>query len=660
MQVSRLFFGVLQLVLVSSLISACGSGSSSGSSTPAAQAPPPPVPTAPELSGLSPMALAFDLDENETADATVNFSNTGDAALTFELQSSASWVAIGAPQSGSLAPGVSASISISVTCGASDQSGSLLLLTNDADEGNVTVPVELSCAPLTQNVAVARVLLNQGARAFDSAIANTPAIDIVAGRELLVRAFVTGSGVVPDARVVVQRPGQAAVTFAMQTPPSIADTPADESILSASHYVVLPESVVSADMTFQVEVAPFSNPVTYPANGSLDLDIAALAPLRVTFVPVTFNGETPDLNSADYMRQALQVLPIGELDIDIRTPYVYTGAYDLEDLLMEISDLRDLDGSDRLYHGVIVPPGGSNATTAGIGFVGYPVSVSIDLGGEAYVIAHEMGHNLNLGHAPGCDAPGADNNYPYADAAVTTWGYDVTQNTLVEPTDTRRDFMSYCRDLWVSDYHFSRALQHRLGSPIGFGPPISQGLLISGRLTDTGLSRFSALPVEQYHPMAALGDEGQDQYLFRAWDAHGVELISQAFARLTIEDVQRSYGFSFRVPMPASDIHHFEIRRGDSVLVTQQLAQGAGDVTLEVLPQAQQTLYRWNNADQQALVIRNAAGEVIAVNRTGTFAMPHRLSGGQRQISAAVARWGNLGPETAVMSDTNRRIQLAR
>ncbi len=660
MRVSRLFFCLSHVILVSSLVAACGSGSSSGSSTAGENAAPPPaIQSAPEISGLNPAALAFELEENESASGSLSFSNSGDATLTFELHTAAGWVNITGTPSGSLAPGASTNIDISVTCGPADLSGSLSLNTNDADEASVSVPVEVSCAPLTQNVAINRVLLNQGARAFDSEVSDTPTIDIVAGRELLLRAFVTGTGVPPEARVVVQQPGQAAASFSMQTPPSIASSPADESILSASHYVILPENVVSEGMTLQIEVAPFTSPVTYPASGSLDLEVSALSPLRVTFVPVTFNGETPDLTSADYMREALQVLPIGEVDIDIRTPYVYTGAYDLEDLLMEISDLRDLDGSDRLYHGVIVPPGGSNATTAGVGFVGYPVSVSIDLGGAAYVIAHEMGHNLNLGHAPGCDAPGADDNYPYADAAVTTWGYDVTQNTLVEPTDTKRDFMSYCRDLWVSDYHFSRALQHRLGSPIGFGPPVSEGLLISGRLSNTGLSRFSALPVDLYHPVAALG-EHQHEYQFRAWDAQGVEVVNQQFERLTIEDVQTSHAFSFRVPMPVSDIDHFEIRSADGVLVSQRLAGVAGQagVILEVSPQADQVIYQWDNAAHQALVLRNDSGDVIAVNRTGSFALPDRLAG--ERITAALAGWGNVGAATPVESDANETIQLAR
>ncbi len=661
MQAFRPYLLTIQIAFISTLLSACGSGSSSGSSNVAANAPAPVVQTAPEINGLSPTNLVFDLQEGEVASATVAFANSGDAPLTFEWQTTAGWIDITAPQSGSLAPDAGGSIEVSVTCGATDLAGTLNLTTNDSDEANLTVSVNATCTPAPRDLVISRVLLNQGARAFDSDVADTPALNIVAGRELLVRAFVTGTGVPPEARVVVQRPGQADATFAMQTPPIISELVADESILSASHYVVLPEGVVDENMTLQIQLAPFTNPIRYPATGNLDLNISALAPFRVTFVPVIFNGETPDLNSADYMRQSLQVLPIGDMDVDIRTPYVYTGAYDLEDLLMEISDLRDLDGSDRLYHGIIVPPDGSGSQTAGIGFVGYPVSVSIDLGGAAFVIAHEMGHNLNLGHAPGCDAPGADTDYPYADAAVTTWGYDVTQNRLVEPTATKRDFMSYCSDLWVSDYHFSRAVDHRQGSAIGFGPPVSEGLLISGRLAADGLSRFSLMPVAQYHAAEQIS-ESDLPYRFVAWDAQGVEVVDQRFSRLTIEDVANSYAFSLRVPRPVETIHHFEIRRGDAVLVAEQIdAPGPSSLTeLATQTQGSNTLYRWAKQNHQALVIKNALGEVIAVDRSGQFTLPNSVTAPATTLSATLAGWGHFGMPTHLISGTDRRVELAR
>lgn len=661
MQAFRPYLLTIQIVLVSTLLSACGSGSSSGSSSEVANTPAPVVQTAPEINGLSPTNLVFDLQEGEVGAATVAFANSGDAPLTFEWQTAAGWIDINSPHTGSLAPDTGSSLEVTVTCGAIDLVSTLSLTTNDSDEANLSVSVSATCTPAPRDLVISRLLLNQGARAFDSEMADTPSINIVEGRELLVRVFVTGTGVPPEARVVVQQPGQADATFTMQTPPSISQTAADESMLSASHYVVLPAGVVDENTMLQIQLAPFTNPIRYPASGSLDLDISALAPFRVTFVPVTFNGETPDLNSADYMRQALQVLPIGQMDVDIRTPYVFTGAYDLEDLLMEISDLRDLDGSDRLYHGIIVPPDGGSSQTAGVGFVGFPVSVSIDLGGAAYVIAHEMGHNLNLGHAPGCDAPGADVDYPYAEAAVTTWGYDVTQNRLVEPTATRRDFMSYCSDLWVSDYHFSRAVDHRQGSAIGFGPPVPEGLLISGRLAAQGLSRFSLMPIARYRSVQQVS-EVDLPYRFVAWDVHGVEVVDQPFSRLTIEDVESSYAFSLRVPRPANTIHHFEIRRGDAVLVAEQIDAPVRSAVNELvtLTQGSNTLYRWAKQNHQALVIKNALGEVVAVDRSGEFTLSNSVTAPSTTLSATLAGWGHFGMPTHLISGTDQRVELAR
>jgi hypothetical protein len=182
---------------------------------------------------------------------------------------------------------------------------------------------------------------------------------------------------------------------------------------------------------------------------------------ELTLVPVTFEGQTPTISTSAYERGILQLIPIGAFDIEVHPGYTFTGAYDLNDLLMEISDLRDLDGSNRLYHAVIIPPAGSTSPTGGVGFVGFPVSVSVDLGGIDNVVAHELGHNLNLLHAPGCSAPNPDPAYPYANGLIGTWGFDTTADSLVQPTATKADIMSYCPDRWVSDYSFNRAIEYR-------------------------------------------------------------------------------------------------------------------------------------------------------------------------------------------------------
>ena len=606
-------------VVMSMALSACGSGSSSGSSS---TPPVPPVaPAAPELSGLAPTSINVELQTGQSTSVEISFSNTGDAALTFELTSQASFVTIPTSSAGTLQPATNTSISVDIACGSSDASGTIALRTNDADEAITNIPVATTCAPVPTDLAVARVLLNQGARGFDSNLSGAPTIAFIAGREMLVRAFVTGSGVSPDARVVVTVPGQADAEFVMQIPPSISTTPATDTVLQASHYVVVPGSAVQENASLRIEVAPFSVPITFPSNGSIDLGVEDAGVLRVTFVPVTFESQTPSIDASTYIEQALQVLPVGAVDVEVRTPYTFTGSYDLEDLLTEISDLRNLDGSTRLYHGIVIPPASSSSNSAGIGYVGFPVSVSIDLSGLGFVIAHELGHNLNLGHAPGCDAPDPDASYPYVDAAVGVWGYDITRNELVEPTAAKRDFMSYCNDLWVSDYHFNRAIEHRAQSPIGFGRPVGAGLTISGLVRQGQFDGVHIIPAERLVSRNQT-PAGASLRTFVAWDEAGIEVARTDFSMQAIEDASGATGFSFSIAQPVAPIHHFEIQHIGAVLYAHTMdSTTPPPANVSWTATDGNIAVNWQRQDNQALVVKNLAGEIISIDRTGQFSL---------------------------------------
>ena len=100
---------------------------------------------------------------------------------------------------------------------------------------------------------VARVLLNQGARAYDSERHAEPVVPVVAGRDLLIRVFVTGSGPVPDGRAVLRFQNGTQRSFSLLEPTAIGPQAADESILGASHYVIVPASEVAAGASLTVE-----------------------------------------------------------------------------------------------------------------------------------------------------------------------------------------------------------------------------------------------------------------------------------------------------------------------------------------------------------------------------------------------------------------------
>ena len=76
-------------------------------------------------------------------------------------------------------------------------------------------------------------------------------------------------------------------------------------------------------------------------------------------------------------------------------------------------------------------------------------------------LAHEVGHNLGLRHAPCGGALGTDESYPYPNGSTGVWGYDFRDSTLVSP-ENRRDIMGYCYEVgWLSDYYFEKVIAHR-------------------------------------------------------------------------------------------------------------------------------------------------------------------------------------------------------
>ena len=106
------------------------------------------------------------------------------------------------------------------------------------------------------------------------------------------------------------------------------------------------------------------------------------------------------------------------------------------------------------YMGMI---GGRTTVARGIASVPGRVSFSVP---DSRIIAHELGHNVSLHHAPCGGAGGPDPSFPEPDGSIGAWGYDFRRGRLVAPA--RHDLMSYCEPPWVSDYYFTNALRFRI------------------------------------------------------------------------------------------------------------------------------------------------------------------------------------------------------
>ena len=76
-------------------------------------------------------------------------------------------------------------------------------------------------------------------------------------------------------------------------------------------------------------------------------------------------------------------------------------------------------------------------------------------------LAHEVGHNLNLEHAPCGNPLQVDPGFPHRGGGIGAWGYDFRDGSVVAPA-TRRDIMGYCyAQGWLSDYNFEKVISYR-------------------------------------------------------------------------------------------------------------------------------------------------------------------------------------------------------
>ena len=321
-----------------------------------------------------------------------------------------------------------------------------------------------ACAPETGSFAY----LTQATQSFKFPVT------LVAGKDALLRVFLT-SGTdemvsLPPVRATFYQAG--ASVHVADIPGKATSIPAsiDEGSLTDSLNELIPGSVISPGLELVIEVDPDGTlpdnagvARRIPATGSMSVEVLTVPTLNLTMIPLMIENDPDsvnivaqieeDANDASRFWLTRNLLPVNELVVTTRDPY--TTSYwpsNLEGtrLMWEMNMLRTTDGATGFYLGIL-RGGGGTALTPGF------VAVS-DLG--ASTIAHELGHNMNLLHAPCGNPIESDPNYPDANAYIGAWGYDMRDRTLKDPREYY-DMMSYCRPAWISPYSFNKAIRYR-------------------------------------------------------------------------------------------------------------------------------------------------------------------------------------------------------
>lgn len=297
-------------------------------------------------------------------------------------------------------------------------------------------------------------------------------VKLIAGEQALLRVFVVANSGVsasfPAVRARFFADGREVHSVSLPGSSRPLPTAVDESSLDASANALIPGSVLVPGLEMVVEIDPegalpagIGVPQRWPEEGRAALDVRQMRSLDLTLVPFLYNANPEQaladrvkiLRAQDELFQLTRdLLPVEEFTVTAREP-LWTSIDPVFEnssaLLRETWATRTLDGATGYYMGVMRGGGGR-------GYVGWPGSVS---GLQGPTIAHELGHNMSLRHAPCGDPANIELIYPYVNGSIGSWGYDFQRGLLISPT--RPDFMSYCGPEWVSDYSFNKALHFR-------------------------------------------------------------------------------------------------------------------------------------------------------------------------------------------------------
>ncbi|MXX70278.1 MAG: hypothetical protein F4Y73_00155 [Gemmatimonadetes bacterium] len=307
-------------------------------------------------------------------------------------------------------------------------------------------------------------------------------VPLIAGRPALLRVFVSSPRAngqrIPPVRATFYRGGTELHVVEIAGGDGPIPTEIDESALSRSANAEIPGHVIRDGLEMVIEVDPtgildagLGIVDRIPETGRMAVDVREMPDFRLTVVPFLYDARpdsaildiTADMandpEGSEMLSSTRSLLPIGDLDVRRHDPVVTSTTNGIA-VLREVGAIRHMEGGSGYWMGMLSPiPRGLLGVAAGIrSWASFSTPAP-------FTVAHELGHNMGLYHAPCGGAGGPDPLFPDRNGRIGSWGYDVAQERLITPYAP--DIMSYCRGGWISDYHYSNALRHRLDAESG-------------------------------------------------------------------------------------------------------------------------------------------------------------------------------------------------
>ena len=399
-------------------------------------------------------------------------------------------------------------------------------------------------------------------------------VPLSAGRDALLRVFIAAaaenSANLPKVTAIFyDSDGNQTHTVDMDAKAGPIPTEMYEGDMDMSQNVLIPGEYIQPGLQYVIDIDPdgaldpsLEVDTRIPAEGMFPADVQDQGTLGLVFVPLQeswpWGPHSPapidqvpslteewDTHNVSWHTRIL--FPFNDYDL-IMTEEVETTAwaFDLLDLVQGMR-LTHANPVVRQYRWVGIAHPAHLVFFIGVA-ADAPSKTALSIF-ETVTLAHELGHNFGLWHAPCGGAGGPDPNFPTLDGSIGAWGWNSETNELVGP-DTP-DLMSYCEPPWISTFSLGNA-SRIYGSFLDHDelPRQSmerqQSLMIWGQVDATGAVTLNPSFVLDAQPELP-GAGGEFRLVGRS--ASGAVVIDEMFEPAKYTDAD---GASFVITIPVT------------------------------------------------------------------------------------------------------------
>lgn len=361
------------------------------------------------------------------------------------------------------------------------------------DGGTTTLTPPVITLP-AQGVTITEVAVYQGPKRSLTGGTPPPAgvvTPIVAGRDALVRVFLQVDDTYDKSDVTAQLliGDNKAIEIVGPVETSVEDEIATTLNFEVPGDMLVPGVRYAVELTQPSEHTKGDNPgARLPTTGMDGMGVESTGDaLKILMLPVSYGADgsnrlpdTSEQQMQGYRDAFYRMYPAAKVELVMHEPMQWNKPVDpsgigWDGILDAVAAYRQQEGTpkDTYVFGFFNPADTfdeycSFGCVAGLGMIGMlgddysKAAVGVGYtGNDAFTTAiHEIGHTQGRQHADCGGAQNIDPKFPYPEAGIGVWGYDLIEKALISPTQ-RKDMMGYCDPYGISDYTY-RAIFDRM------------------------------------------------------------------------------------------------------------------------------------------------------------------------------------------------------